>query len=255
MGSPRRPVVAGNWKMHTTIAEAGNLAAQLAIEIGDPGSLDVVLCPPFVSLSAVYEAIAGTPLALGAQNMNAAERGAFTGEVSWSMLVGLCSHVIVGHSERRRYFHETDADVSEKVRAALDAGLAPIACVGEHLDQRDAGETADVVSDQVRALLAGVAAEDASRIVIAYEPLWAIGTGRAATGAAAQEVAVLIRAVVGEAFGAGVGAAVRVQYGGSVTGANAAEFAAQPDIDGALVGGASLNVPDFAAIVRAFATA
>lgn len=248
----RRPIVAGNWKMNTTVAEAERLARELVEEIGDPGRAEVALCPPFVALTTVYAAIADSPLALGAQNMNAAARGAYTGEVSWSMLQGLCRYVIVGHSERRGYYHETDSDVSEKVRAALDADLTPIACVGEHLEQRDAGETAPFVEGQVRALLAGVAPEAASRVVIAYEPLWAIGTGRAATGAMAQEVAALIRGVVAEVYGDAVANAVRVQYGGSVTGSNAAEFAAQPDVDGTLVGGASLKPADFAAIVRAF---
>ena len=248
----RRPIVAGNWKMHTTVAEAGNLAEEIASAVGDRGEADVVLCPPFVSLTTVFEVIAGSRLMLGAQNMNAAERGAFTGEVSWSMLRGLCSHVIVGHSERRHYYHETDDEVADKVQAALNAGLTPIACVGEHLEQRDAGETEPFVTAQVLALLAGVPSDAATRLVIAYEPLWAIGTGRSATGETAQEVAASIRAVVRRRFGDGVAMALRVQYGGSVTGANASEFAAQPDIDGALVGGASLKPADFAAIVRAF---
>jgi triosephosphate isomerase len=238
--------------MPTTVAEAANLAAEIVDAVGDPGETEVVVCPPFIALTAVYEVIAGGPLRLGAQNMNAAARGAFTGEVSWSMLQGLCSHVIVGHSERRRYYHEADEEVGEKVRAALAAGLVPIACVGEHLDQRDAGETGPFVAEQVRALLAGVAPEAAHQVVIAYEPLWAIGTGRPATGQAAQEVAALIRGVVGELHGADVAAEMRIQYGGSVGGANAREFAAQPDIDGALVGGASLKAAEFAAIVRAF---
>ena len=249
----RRPIVAGNWKMNTTVAEAERLAGELAAEIGDPGAVEVVLCPPFVALTTVYGAIAGGALGLGAQNMNAAAQGAYTGEVSWSMLQGLCGYVIAGHSERRGYFHETDAEVSEKVRAALDADLTPIACVGEHLEQRDAGETAPFVEGQVRALLAGVAPEAASRIIIAYEPIWAIGTGRSATGEMAQEVAALIRSVVADLYGDEVASAARIQYGGSVTGANAAEFAARPDVDGALVGGASLKPGDFAAIVRAFA--
>lgn len=249
----RRPIVAGNWKMFTTVAEAGNLAAEIAGTLGDPGTVDTVLCPPFVALTTVYEALAGTPLLLGAQNMNAAAQGAYTGEVSWSMLQGLCSHVIIGHSERRRYYHETDEEVNEKVRAALDGGLVPIACVGEHLEQRDAGETEAFIASQVRALLAGTDADAAGRVVIAYEPLWAIGTGRPATGAAAQDVAALIRSVVREGYGDDVAAAVRIQYGGSVTGANCAEFVAQPDIDGTLVGGASLKPADFGAIVRAFA--
>ena len=249
----RRPIVAGNWKMHTTVAEASNLAGEIvAVGAGTQG-VDVVICPPFVALTAVYEVIADSSVLLGAQNVNAAASGAFTGEVSWTMLQGLCSHVIVGHSERRRYYHETDEEVNAKVRAVLDAGMTPIACVGEHLEQRDAGETEQVVAGQVRALLAGVTPEAARRVVIAYEPLWAIGTGRPATGVAAQEMAALIRGVVGEAYDVDVAAALRVQYGGSVGGANASEFATQPDVDGTLVGGASLKPADFAAIVHAFA--
>ena len=253
MSRVRRPIVAGNWKMHTTVAEASNLAQKIAAALAGAQGVDVVICPPFTALTAVYEVIADTSVLLGAQNVNAAASGAFTGEVSWTMLQGLCSHVIVGHSERRRYYHETDEEVNEKVRAVLDAGMTPIACVGERLEQRDAGETAPFVAGQVRALLAGVTPEAARRIVIAYEPLWAIGTGRPATGTAAQEMAALIRGVVGEAYAADVATALRIQYGGSVTGANAPEFAAQPDVDGALVGGASLKPADFAAIVRAFA--
>lgn len=251
--SSRRPIVAGNWKMNTTVAEARDLAGEIVLSCGDIVSADVVLCPPFVSLTTVREMIAGSPLLLGAQTMNAKASGAYTGEVSWSMLQGLCSHVIIGHSERRGYFHETDEDVHAKVRAALDAGLTPIVCVGEHLQQRDAGATDAFVSGQVRALLAGVAPDAAGQIVIAYEPLWAIGTGRAATGDIAQEVAALIRGVVRATCGDAAAAALRIQYGGSVTAANAAEFAAQPDVDGTLVGGASLKAAEFAAIVRAFA--
>ena len=253
MSRVRRPIVAGNWKMHTTVAEASNLAQEIVAALAGVQGVDVVICPPFTALTAVYEVIADTPVLLGAQNVNAAASGAFTGEVSWTMLQGLCSHVIVGHSERRRYYHETDEEVNEKVRAVLAAGMTPIACVGERLEQRDAGETEQFVAGQVRALLAGITPAAARRVVIAYEPLWAIGTGRAATGVAAQEMAALIRGVVGEAYGADVAAALRVQYGGSVSGTNASEFAVQPDVDGTLVGGASLKPADFAAIVRAFA--
>ncbi len=240
--------------MNTTVSEGRALAGDIAAALGgDPRPVDTVLCPPFTGLTAVREAIAGGPLLLGAQNMDAHARGAYTGEVSWTMLQGLCSHVILGHSERRQYFHETDAAVNAKVRAALDAGLTPIACVGEHTEQRDRGETSDVCGRQVRALFDSVAREDAGRVVVAYEPLWAIGSGTPATGAAAQEVALLIRGVVRELYGDGVAAEVRVQYGGSVTSANAGEFAVQPDVDGALVGGASLKAVEFTAIVRAFA--
>ncbi len=250
----RRPIVAGNWKMNTTVAEGTALARDIVSRLGEPDPVDVALCPPFTGLTTVRDAIAGSPLLLGAQNMNANAQGAYTGEVSWTMLQGLCSHVILGHSERRQYFQETDAAVNAKVRAALAAGLTPIACVGEHAEQRDRGETSAVCERQVRAIFESVAPDDARRVVIAYEPLWAIGSGRPATSVAAQEVALLIRGVVRELYGADVAAAVRVQYGGSVTAANAAEFAGQPDVDGALVGGASLKAADFAGIARAFAS-
>ncbi len=238
--------------MHTTVAEAAALAEALLSALGAPGGLDVVLCPPFVSLTTVGAALGSGPLLLGAQTMNAAEKGAYTGEVSWRMLQGLCSHVIVGHSERRTYYHETDADVNAKVRAALAAGLTPIACVGEHEEQRKAGEMREVISGQVRAVFEGVGPDAARRVVLAYEPLWAIGSGQPAAGPDAQEVAVLIRDIVRASYDESVASAVRVQYGGSVAGVNASEFAAQPDIDGALVGGASLKADEFAAIVRAF---
>jgi len=253
-GRVRRPIVAGNWKMNTTVEEGRALAREIVGSLGAPGPVDTVLCPPFTGLTAVRDAVADSPLLLGAQNMDAVARGAYTGEVSWTMLQGLCSHVIVGHSERRHLFHETDADVNAKVRAALDAGLTPIACVGERKEQRDRGETAEICGRQVRALFDGVAAADVGRVVVAYEPLWAIGSGTPATGAVAQEVALLIRGIVRALYGdAAPAAMVRVQYGGSVTAANAAEFAGQPDVDGALVGGASLKAGEFVAVARAFA--
>ena len=251
----RRPIVAGNWKMNTTVEEGRGLARDITAQLGgDPGAIDVVLCPPFTGLTAVHDAIAGSPLRLGAQTLNANARGAYTGEVSWTMLQGLCAYVIVGHSERRTYFHETDADVNAKVLAALSAGLTPIACVGEHNEQRDRGETAGVCERQVRAIFEGVTAADAGRVVIAYEPLWAIGSGQPATPAVAQDVSALIRGIVRDLYGDDVARQVRVQYGGSVTAANATEFSTQPDVDGALVGGASLKAGEFAGIVRAFAT-
>ncbi len=253
MSERRRPIVAGNWKMNTTVDEARRLASEIVEAAGDVVSCEVVVCPPFVSLTEVKRVISSSPIELGAQNLNALERGAYTGEVSWSMLQGLCSHVIVGHSERRTYFRETDAEVNAKARAALAAGLVPIICVGERLEQRDAGQTAGFVSAQVRAAFDGVDAGAAPRSVIAYEPLWAIGTGRAASGADAQQVIAMIRTVIAELYASSVAQQVRIQYGGSVTGANAAEFAGQPDIDGTLVGGASLKAAEFAAIVRAFA--
>ncbi len=254
-GYVRRPIVAGNWKMNTTVDEGRALARDIAAQLGGDPGVDVVLCPPFTGLNAVHDVVGDGPLLLGAQTMNANARGAYTGEVSWTMLQGCCAYVIVGHSERRTYFHETDADVNAKVLAALGAGLTPIACVGEHTEQRDRGETASVCERQVRAVFNGVAVADAGRVVIAYEPLWAIGSGQPATPAVAQDVSALIRGIVRELYGDDVARQVRVQYGGSVTAANAAEFAARPDVDGALVGGASLKAAEFAGIVRAFTPA
>src|SRR5579883_2855000 len=213
--------------MNTTVDEARRLASEIVEAAGDVVSCEVVVCPPFVSLTEVKRVISSSPIELGAQNLNALER--------------------------RTYCHETDAEVNAKARAALAAGLVPIICVGERLEQRDAGQTAGFVSAQVRAAFDGVDAGAAPRSVIAYEPLWAIGTGRAASGADAQQVIAMIRTVIAELYASSVAQQVRIQYGGSVTGANAAEFAGQPDIDGTLVGGASLKAAEFAAIVRAFA--
>ena len=249
----RRPVVAANWKMNTSLAEARALAAQtLAQTATQRASVDVVVCPPAVWLQAVRE-IAGDVLRVGAQNMYWEERGAFTGELSPQMVRELCSHVILGHSERRQHFGESDDDVHRKVLVALAHGLVPIVCVGESLAQRRAGETYDWVSLQVRGALHGLRGEWLSRVVVGYEPIWAVGTGEAASGEDANAVAAVIRQVVGEIGGTEAADAVRIQYGGSVNGANAAEFLGQPEIDGALVGGASLKAEDFAAIVRAAA--
>jgi triosephosphate isomerase len=250
----RTPIIAGNWKMNKTPDEAAALAGGLASELSGVAGVEVVLCPPFVALPAVAAAINGTAIGLGAQNMFWERAGAYTGEVSPAMLAGWCSHVILGHSERRQYFGETDDGVNRKVKAALDHGLTPIVCVGESLAQYDAGKTAEVVTSQVRAAYASLPAEAAGRTVVAYEPVWAIGTGRAATATDANSVIGLrIRGVLSDLYGLAVADSIRVQYGGSVTPANIAEFIAQPDIDGALVGGASLKAADFAAIVRAAA--
>jgi triosephosphate isomerase (TIM) len=249
---PRTPIIAGNWKMNKTPDEAAALAQSLVEQLQGVEGVEVVLCPPFVSLPVVAAALKGTAIGLGAQNMHWEKSGAFTGEISPLMLAGWCSHVILGHSERRQYFGETDDGVNRKVKATLDGGLTPIICVGETLAQYDAGQTADVVSRQVRAAYATLPAEAAEKTILAYEPIWAIGTGRASSGANANSVIGLhIRGVLSDLYGLAVADAVRVQYGGSVTPANIAEFIAQPDIDGALVGGASLKAPDFAAIVKA----
>jgi triosephosphate isomerase (TIM) len=248
----RKPVVAGNWKMNKTASEAVDLARELVAAIQPFVSVERVLCPPFTALAAVAPLLAGTGLGLGAQNMHWEKSGAYTGEVSPLMLAGLCRYVILGHSERRQYFAETDENVNKKVKTALAHGLTPIVCVGENLAENEAGQTAAVVTRQTRAAYAGLTAGDALKTIIAYEPVWAIGTGKAATPAGANAVIGLhIRGALADLYASAVADAVRVQYGGSVTAANAADLMAQPDIDGALVGGASLKPAEFAAIVKA----
>lgn len=249
----RRALIAGNWKMHRTAAEARRLVEELRPLVeGTGASADVVVCPTFTSLQAVGEALAGSPIALGAQNMHWEEEGAFTGEVSAAMiLTSGCTYVILGHSERRQYFAETDDSVNRKLAAALDAGLKPIVCVGETLAQRDAGQMESVVLGQVKAALDGVPSEDIPRIALAYEPIWAIGTGRTATPAQAEEAHLLIRQCLRKTCGERAADSVRIQYGGSVKSDNASELFAQPNIDGGLIGGASLEAESFAAIVKA----
>jgi triosephosphate isomerase len=250
----RTPIVAGNWKMNTTLAEARELAGALVEPLSELAAVDTVLCPPFISLAAVRDAIAGSRVALGAQNCHFETKGAFTGEIAPSMLAALgCRFVILGHSERRQYFGETDEGVARKVKAVLGQGLIPIVCVGEDLRQNEAGETERVVGTQVRGALDALTPDQVAGCVIAYEPVWAIGTGRAASAAGANATIGFIRRTIGEIAGAAAGAGVRIQYGGSVTPANAAELFGQPEIDGALVGGASLKAPDFVAICRAAA--
>lgn len=250
----RKPIVAGNWKMNKTVTEAADLTRALLSELQAFISVERVLCPPFVTLTTVAPLLANTGVGLGAQNMHWEKSGAFTGEISAPMLAGLCQYVILGHSERRQYFAETDENVNKKVKAALAHNLTPIICVGEVLAENEAGQTAAVVTRQTRAAYASLTAEDALKTVIAYEPVWAIGTGRAATPAGANAVIGLhIRGCLADLYSSAVADAIRVQYGGSVTAANAAELMAQPDIDGALVGGASLKVAEFIAIVKAAA--
>lgn len=231
-------------------ARAYDLAIELITGLRAVRETEVALCPPFVALTAVKSAIANTMIKLGAQNMHDQDRGAFTGEISPVMLAGLADYVILGHSERRQHFGESDAFINRKVLAALRHGLQPILCIGETLEQNERGETEAVLARQLRANLAGVAAEDATKIVIAYEPVWAIGTGRAATANDAQQRCAFVRAQLRDLFGAPA-EEMRIQYGGSVTPANASEILRQPDVDGALVGGASLKSDDFIAIVRA----
>ncbi len=248
----RTPFIAGNWKMNKNVSEAVELVRELRRLVLDVDKVEIAVCPPFVALSAVADALAGSKIKIGAQNLHWEQKGAFTGEISASMLKGLVDCVIVGHSERRQYFGEIDETVNKKVKAALAQGLTPIVCVGETLKQYEAGETAQVVSSQVKNGLAGLTTEQATSIVMAYEPVWAIGTGKAATGAGANSVVALnIRGPLSEMFGEDAAQAVRVQYGGSVTPANIEEFMRMPNLDGALVGGASLKANDFAEIVKA----
>jgi triosephosphate isomerase (TIM) len=248
----RIPLVAGNWKMYKTVAEARHLVSELVPGLQALEGVERVLCPPFPSLLAVAALLEGTDIRLGAQNMHWEASGAYTGEVSPLMLAELCQYVILGHSERRTYFNETDETVNRKLHSALAHDLTPILCVGETLEEYEAGQTNEVVSRQMKLGLAGLQLVDGSAIVVAYEPVWAIGTGRASTASGANEViAEVIRAAMKELFGDEIAQAVRVLYGGSVKGENAAEFFSQPDIDGALVGGASLKVGDFTQIVQA----
>lgn len=250
----RTPFVAGNWKMNKTVAEARELVSAMGPELKTLQGVEKVICPPFISLVAVANLVGGTDIGLGAQNMHWEEKGAFTGEVAPGMVKEFCKYVILGHSERRTYFGETDATVNKKVLAAQKAGLVAIVCVGETLAENEAGRTAEVVKRQLLDGLQGLDAAAAPGLVIAYEPVWAIGTGRASSGENAETVhRDVIRAALKTLFGVYASQAIRVLYGGSVTAANAAEFFAQPDIDGALVGGASLKTDEFVAITRAAA--
>jgi triosephosphate isomerase len=255
----RKKIVAGNWKMNLDRAKARELTAAVAARVGEAGGVELVLCPPALYLETVGAALslAGgkspSGVALGGQNMHDKASGAFTGEVAPAMLVDLgCQYVILGHSERRTLFGETDAIVNAKTKAALAAGLTPIVCVGETLEEREGGRTDAVVTTQVRGSLVGLSAADIEKIVVAYEPVWAIGTGKVATPLQAQEVHALIRSLLAGLASPEVAGKVRIQYGGSVKPDNAADLACQPDIDGALVGGASLKADDFLGIAKAF---
>ncbi|MEP0545899.1 MAG: triose-phosphate isomerase [Rhodothermales bacterium] len=245
-------LIAGNWKMNTDLAEAVRLASDVARAVDGGGdAVTVAICPPFVSLEAAAEITRDTPVRLGAQNMHEAESGAFTGEISAPMLASVgCDYVILGHSERRQLFGETDKGVNRKLNAALQHGLVPILCVGETLEQREAGDEERVVGEQLRAALDGVRIDEASDLVVAYEPVWAIGTGKTASPEQAQAMHRFVRERLADALGE-TGRAVELLYGGSVKPDNAAELFAQPDIDGGLIGGASLDATSFAAIVNA----
>lgn len=252
MNPTRNLIVAGNWKMNNTVAEA--LALVKAIKPALPAckGVEVVICPPFTALPAVGAAIAGTAIGLGAQNMHWESSGAFTGEVSAGMLRELgCHYVIIGHSERRSLFWETDANVNRKAKAALANKLRPIVCVGETLAQRQSGQTETVVKTQVRDGLQGIGADDLKKIIMAYEPVWAIGTGLTATPDQAQSVHKLIRGLLAEMADEKTAQLIRIQYGGSVKPANAKELFTQPDIDGGLIGGAALDATSFMAIIKA----
>jgi len=247
----RKKFVCGNWKMHKTVGEAVALVQEVAAGLGEAeGGVQVAVAPPFTALQPVAQVLRGGSVELAAQNVHWEPQGAFTGEVSAAMLADAgCKHCIVGHSERRQLFGETDETVRKRVGAVLSAGLLPIVCVGETLQEREAGRTLEVVERQVRAALGGIPSAALAAVTVAYEPVWAIGTGKTATSAQAQEVHAAVRAILRE-LGGEVAAQIRIQYGGSVKPENAAELMSQPDVDGALVGGASLKAKDFLAIVK-----
>lgn len=244
----RTPLIAGNWKMNTTVSDAVKLVKEIRPEADAIINIEKVVCPPFISLVAVRDVLAGSSLKTGAQNLYFEEKGAFTGEISPLMLVDICEYVIIGHSERRQYFQETGEMISKKVAAAIKYKLKPILCVGENLSQYEAGKTRDVVTEQIDSSLAGVLAADT--LTIAYEPIWAIGTGKAATGKQAEETISLIRSLIEKKYNIEIAGNLRILYGGSVNANNIAEFVAQKDIDGALVGGASLKAREFIDIVK-----
>ncbi len=244
----RVPLIAGNWKMNTTLSEAVELVGKMLRELDEIDNVDKVLCPPFVSLATVGKLIKGSSIKLGAQNLYSAEKGAYTGEISPLMLADLCEFVIIGHSERRQYFNETDEIINKKVPAALKVGLKPILCIGERLEENEAGLTEEVVTRQLRLALTGI--DNLNGMIIAYEPVWAIGTGKAATGEQANQTISLIRRHLSELYGKETAQDLRILYGGSVTADNATEFMQQPEIDGALVGGASLKADQFLSIVK-----
>lgn len=246
----RKKIIAGNWKMNKALAEAQELASGVKLELGECREVDVVVCPPFTALKAVGDIIGDTSIKLGAQNMHWEPDGAYTGEISAGMLRDLyCHYVILGHSERRTYFCETDAIVNHKVKAALAAHLLPIVCVGEALEEREAGRTEEVIQTQVENSLTGLA-DDLRQVIVAYEPIWAIGTGRTATPEMAQDVHAFIRRILTGLSDAETAESVRIQYGGSMKPGNAAELLGKPDIDGGLIGGAALDARSFVEIVR-----
>ena len=247
----RIPFIAGNWKMHKTVSEATALAEALREALADVSTMELAVCPPATALDAVRRMLAGSNIGVGAQNMHWEEKGAFTGEIAPPMVAELAQYVILGHSERRQYFGETDETVNRKIKAALAYGLTPIVCVGENLAQNQAGETVHFVRSQIEGAFAGLSAEEARHLVLAYEPIWAIGTGLTATPEAADRIIrEAIRDVLAALYDRETAEAIRVQYGGSVKPHNIAAFIVMPEIDGALVGGASLKADSFSAIVH-----
>ena len=244
----RVPMIAGNWKMNTTVSEAVELVNEMRQGLDEIDNVDKVICPPFISLAAVRELIKGSSIKLGAQNIYFEEKGAYTGEISPLMLAELCEFVIVGHSERRQYFDETGEIINRKVQAALKAGLKPILCIGERLEENEAGRTEEVINQQLKA--SSTRKYYQSGLIIAYEPVWAIGTGMAATGKQVNKTIGFIRHIIYQKCCTRVAQETRILYGGSVTADNIAEFISQPEIDGALVGGASLKADQFLSIVK-----
>lgn len=247
----RRPLIAGNWKMHKTGDEAVQSVKQLIALVADAGDVETMVAPPFTALAQVADALAGTSIALGAQNMHWEAKGAFTGEIAPGMLVAAgCRYVIIGHSERRQFFGETDQSVNRKLRAALAAGLSPVFCIGESEAQRDAGQTFSVLDKQVRNGLEDLFSQDLQSLVVAYEPVWAIGTGKTATREQAQEVHAHVRQQIAGLVNSDFAQRLRILYGGSVNPSNIKALMAMPDVDGALVGGASLDPETFSQLVR-----
>jgi triosephosphate isomerase len=247
----RKPLMAGNWKMNKTPAEAAALAHAIRDMVAEIDGVDRVICPPYVALARVRDALQGSSIAVGAQNVHWADSGAYTGEISAPMLAGLAEYVIIGHSERRQYFDESDETVNKKLHTALNHGLIPIVCVGETLAQNEGGDTHAVIALQVQAALTGVDAGRLQQVIIAYEPIWAIGTGRAATAEQAQTTCgETVRATVAALYGDAMAQSVRILYGGSTNAKNIGEIMQQPDIDGALIGGASLKADEYSAMVQ-----
>ena len=244
----RLPLIAGNWKMNTTVGEAVGLVGEMRQGLDEVTGVEKVVCPPFISLAAVKEVIKGSSIKLGAQNLYFEEKGAYTGEISPPMLADLCEFVIIGHSERRQYFGEAGEIVNKKIRAALRVRLKPILCIGERLEENEAGRAEEVIAEQLRSSLSGIDSVDS--LIIAYEPVWAIGTGRAATGRQANNTIGFIRHNIAQLYSGDIAQGMRILYGGSVNAANAAEFINQLEIDGALVGGASLEASEFLSIVK-----